>query len=333
MKKPYLTLIALLLFLVAVALMVRLAVTDTPPAENSTESSTTAPSDTAVIVTDPTPPPVTDPTGPHMAASQIDAQVTAATAFVFDVESLEVLYLKGGLNDQLYPASITKLFTAWVALQYMDENAVVTCGEEVRFVAEDSSRAYLAPGHRLTVSMLIEAMMLPSGNDAAYALAAAAGREISKNSELTPQQAVDAFVAAMNESAAQLGLTGSHFESPDGYHSDGHYTTARDLMQISRLALENPIISRYAAVPKDTVTFESGEETTWVNTNYLLDPNHKFYCQQAIGLKTGRTKAAGWCLLSAFQTENRKLVIGIFGCEESDDRFTDTLNLFAAATE
>ncbi len=331
MKKPYLTLIGLVVFLAVLAFVIRLAMPSSAPADPTQESSTAAPSsETPVISTEP---PETEPTGLHMGSTQLQTQVTATNAFVFDPQSLEILYLKGGLDDRIYPASITKLFTSWVALQYMDENDIVTCGEEVQYIGEYSSRAYLAPGHQLTVSMCIEAMLLPSGNDAAYTLAAEAGRKISGDPSLPPRQAVDTFVATMNTYAAQLGLTGSHFESPDGYHSDNHYTTARDLMQISLLALENPIISSHAAQPQATVTFYSGEETTWVNTNYLLDPNSRFYCPQAIGLKTGRTSQAGWCLVSAFQTDNQKLVVGIFGCEESDDRFTDTLNLFADATE
>ena len=88
------------------------------------------------------------------------------------------------------------------------------------------------------------------------------------------------------------------------------------------------MLLKYASKSIDYVTFVSGEERKWENTNALINPESEFYCPYAVGLKTGQTPRAGSCLLSAFQYQGRTLVIGVFGCPKIEDRFIDTLALF-----
>jgi D-alanyl-D-alanine carboxypeptidase len=124
-------------------------------------------------------------------------------------------------------------------------------------------------------------------------------------------------------------MTGTHFVTPDGIHDNDHYTTFGDLTIIGKLALNNPTIRQYTSTPKQTVTLH-GQNLQWKNTNRLIDPASSYYCPYAIGLKTGRTNAAGTCLLSAFQMGETELLIGVFGCNvnKDGDRFDDTLDLF-----
>ena len=257
-------------------------------------------------------------------------ELSARNAFAYNLESDTLYYLEGGWTTPIFPASVTKLFSAYVALQYMDPETVVTAGDELDLVAEDSSIAYIHKGNQLTVSMLVEGMLLPSGNDAAYILAAAAAREESGNAELSAEDALAHFVDMMNETAQSLGMTGSHFCNPDGYHDEDHYTCARDLITIARLALENPIISQYACLYEDNVVYASGHTNYWHNTNSLLNPSSQYYCPDAVGLKTGSTTAAGSCLLSAFLMDGEYVIIGVFGCEEKTDRFSNTVHLYWA---
>lgn len=342
MKKILIAEVAVLLGLLVVALVVRFAFMPArddlrQPDTNQTTGSTEA---IHVMATDPTPgetDPQPDPepsrpviTEPDPEAVLKEMELSARNAFAYNLESGTVYYLGGGWTAEIYPASVTKLFSAYVALQYLDPTTVITAGDELDLVAEDSSIAYIHKGNKLTAAMLVEGMLLPSGNDAAYILATAAARAESGNPSLSAKDSIAHFVKLMNTTAQALGMTGSHFCNPDGYHDEDHYTCARDLVTIARLALENEVIKRYAGKYEDSVVYASGHTNRWHNTNSLVNPNSPYYCPNAVGLKTGKTSAAGSCLLSAFLVDGEYVIVGTFGCAESVDRFKDTLKLYNA---
>lgn len=253
-----------------------------------------------------------------------DRELTAQQYFVYDCETAEFVTISGDAGERVYPASITKLFTAYVAGQYLSADKTVEVGDALDLVGWGSSVAELQKGDKITVEKLIAAMMLPSGNDAANVLAAEAGRALEDDPETA---GVQEFVAEMNRQAQILGMDDTHFANPDGLHQDDHYSTLGDLAVLGTLALEDPVLMQYAGTAHETVQMESGAKQ-WKNTNALINPESPYYCPYAIGLKTGQTPSAGSCLLSAFQYEERTLVIGVFGCPEEDDRFPDTLQLF-----
>lgn len=255
-------------------------------------------------------------------------ELTAKSYFVYDVREGEYLQLKGDVNEKLYPASITKVLSVYVLLQHMDEDTTVTVGDALTLVQPDSSVANLQEGDKLTVSDLVAAMMLPSGNDAAQVAAVAAGRTISGDSSLSPEAASKVFVEEMNKQAKALGMTGSHFVNADGFHHDDHYTTMADLVTLSEKVLADPVILGYTSMIQKKIQLQDREET-WRNTNALLHEQHETYISATIGLKTGYTGEAGNCLLTAFFKGDRLLVIGVFGCpKESPDRYLDTAELY-----
>ena len=256
-----------------------------------------------------------------------DRELTASQYFVYDPQKGEFLKISGTPDEKIYPASITKLFSAYVAGQYLGKDKLITAGDSLDLVHAGSSVAELKKGDKLTVSQLIEAMMLPSGNDAAYVLAVEAGRVLAGKSAST-QAAVNAFVTEMNRQAKLLGMTNSHFANPDGIHKSDHYASFADLALLGMLAMEDPVLMKYAGTATDTVQLSDGNMVQWKNTNALIHPDSEYYCPYAIGLKTGQTPSAGSCLLSAFSYEGRSLIIGVFGCPEAEDRFADTLQLF-----
>ncbi len=265
-------------------------------------------------------------TSPVWLTFPADRALTAKQYFVYDCEAATFLTASAGSGERIYPASITKIFTAYVALQYLQADKIITADKALDMVHPGSSVAELEKGDQLSVRLLIEAMMLPSGNDAAYVLAVAAGRVIAGNSA-TPKDAVSAFVDAMNRQAKALGMQQTHFANPDGIHMDSHYSSFADLALMGTLALEDPVLMTYVRTAQDTVTLASGQKQ-WKNTNALIQPDSQYYCPYAIGLKSGQTPSAGSCLLSAFEYEGRTLVIGVFGCPDVEDRFADTLQLF-----
>ncbi|MBP3304681.1 MAG: D-alanyl-D-alanine carboxypeptidase [Oscillospiraceae bacterium] len=329
---------ALLIVLLAAAIFARFVILRPSAEAPQTEPEQTTALDSAVEVgttesneaanTEASAPTEPEP-DPEPLLEEMD--LSARNAFAYRLESDTLYYLQGGWTAPIYPASVTKLFSAYVALQYLNPETVVTAGDELDLVSENSSVAYIHKGNRLTVSMLVEGMLLPSGNDAAHILAAAAARAARGNPELAAEDAIAYFVDMMNTAAQSLGMTGSHFCNPDGYHNEDHYTCVRDLITIARLALENEIISRYARLYEDDVVYASGHTNNWHNTNALINPDSKYYRPEAVGLKTGSTTAAGNCLLSAFSVGGEFIIVGVFGCEEKADRFTDTLQVYQAA--
>ena len=335
--KKYTRLIALLLVLLTLVMTTACRAKAPDPAEtgNPTGSGSTNTSNggsmnpsgdptgdpTTDPTTEPTTPPPTWPTYPE------DRELTAQQAFVYDCSTDEFLYITGTEEETVYLASITKLFTAHVALQYLDPETEVTVGDELDFLALGSSVATLDYGDVLTVEMLIQAMMMPSGNDAAYTLAVAAGRAIDGNPSLSASAAVNVFMSQMNQEANTRGMTNTHFINPDGIHDYDHYSSMGDLAILGKLALESPAIIRCCTVPRDIVTPIQGNSFPWKNTNELIDPASQYYCPVCIGLKTGQTPDAGSCLLSAFDLDGRQIIIGVFGCPETEDRFPDTLQL------
>ncbi len=313
------------------ALMLMLSACTAEPAAPVTQPTPSAPQ-SADVPTLPTEPPA--PTELVVSAwkpTPAQAQVTAEHAFVYDCASEQVLTSIGGMDDEVYPASITKLFTAYVALQYLQPEQVVTAGEELSMVAYGSSVAKIEEGDRLSVELLVEGMLLPSGNDAAYVIAAAAGRAIADDAQLDYQSALAAFVGEMNGQAQALGMNGTHFVNPDGIHEDDHYSTPRDVLKMAQLATETPIVMRYAGLANATVTYASGQTHTWKNTNALINSASPYYSPYACGLKTGQTPYSGSCLVSAFRIDGRYVIVGVFGCPEENDRFSDTLLLLTQA--
>lgn len=323
MKKWLMIEICLLVVLLIVAVWTVVDISQNAFSQDALTDETTQntdPEETTGETAETTEPPITWATYPE------DRELTAQQAFVYDCKSGEFTYLLGNETDQVYPASITKLFTAYVALQFLEPEEMITAGSALDLVGYGSSVAEIEKGDVLSVEMLVEAMLLPSGNDASYILAEAAGRVIAEDDTLSASAAVAAFMKEVNGQLRVMGLSGTQFTNPDGYHSSDHYTTFADLVVISEKVLENDTIMKYASTSRETVTL--GERTLeWKNTNALIDPNSEYYCPYATGLKTGQTPSAGSCLLSSFNVEGRQYIIGVFGCPEIEDRFADTLQL------
>lgn len=262
---------------------------------------------------------------------QLAETMQARQILVYDTNTDTILYTKSVEGGKLFPASITKLFSTYVALQYLDPDTVVTAGDELDLVHAGSSIAYVSRGSQIQVKMLVEGMMLPSGNDAAMVLAAAAGRVIAQDENLSAADAVAVFVDEMNRHAEELGFVKTHFANPDGWHTGTHYTCLQDLARIAGLALENETIRKYMRMHDDETHFYSGQYVMWENTNLLLDPDGAYYRTDAIGMKTGYTRPAGYSLMSAFTYEEGAIVVGLFGYTDKYERFPDAIRLVTAA--
>lgn len=261
-------------------------------------------------------------------SKMILADVGARNALLLDVTANTILYKKES-EQKIAPASTTKMLTALTALDYCSEGDDVLVGEEINLIAADASKAWLNIGDRLTVRQLLDALLLPSGNDAAYVLAAYTGRKISGDENLPIQEAVEVFIGAMNKKAAGLGAVDSNFTRPDGYDDDGQYTTAYDLALIAKGFLRSDLLREIAGSYEISDRWPSGRQVTYYNTNELINPDSRYYYPKAMGLKTGKSAAAGCCLVSAAYFEGEIYLCVVMGSTE-EGRWTDSLALYNA---
>lgn len=277
------------------------------------------------------PSPVAYKAHPDLADSEEGPAVSAQAALLVDLQSGQVLYRKNA-HTRLYPASTTKILTALLALEYGDLEDIVTVGEEIHLVQPNSSTAELVPGQQIRLADLLYGLMLPSGNDAAYTIAVYVAGKINPAQAMSSQEAVDVFIDLMNQKARRLGADESHFANPDGYHDLRHYSTASDLSVIARAALQYPFFVQVTATEiYDYRCQESGavhrqRSLYWKNTNLLLDQNSLYYEPDAIGVKTGYTKEAGYCLVAAVSNRQQQLLSVILRDTENEV-WTDTIKL------
>ena len=209
--------------------------------------------------------------------------VSAQRAYVLDTVSGRVLYEKNPSERSLI-ASTTKIMTALIVCEQCNVLDRMRIPKEA--VGIEGSSKYLREGEVLTLQELLYGLMLSSGNDAAVALAIYCGGT------------VEGFAELMNDKARNLGLTGTHFENPNGLDSPGHYSTARDLAVLAAYAMENPIFAKTVS----TRQLKVGERYL-TNHNKLL-----WQVEGADGVKTGYTKAAGRILVSSAARNGRRIV-------------------------
>lgn len=251
-----------------------------------------------------------------------EISITAEAGLLIDAKTKEVLYYKEPLKV-IFPASTAKLLTAMVAVDYGNLEDIIKIGDEIKLIASDSSKANLVMGHELKLETLLEALLLPSGNDAAYAIANYIGRKVSEKDNVTTDEALSEFMELVNGKLREIGAVNSCFKTPDGYDAIGQYTNAYDMGLIGIEALAYEKILEICQKPKSRVICESGQTYVWNNTNGLINKDSGNYNEYAIGLKTGTSTMAGRCLVSAIKVNGKEYVAVVMGAGPSA-RFTDT---------
>ncbi|WP_186786155.1 D-alanyl-D-alanine carboxypeptidase family protein [Paenibacillus agilis] len=237
-------------------------------------------------------------------------QIAAEAAVVLDIQSDEVLFYK---NDKmkLPPASTTKMMTAMLALEEIELNQRVVVGPEVNWVKLGESKAGLRPGQLLTWEELIAAMMLPSGNDAARTIAVNIGMKYAE-AGATREEAYHTFVAKMNERVQELGMYDTNFANPHGMDEYDHYSTAYDLATLAKEAMKDEWFRYIVKQEEFQLTEAAGNGNAQEiirNRNQLLQPESEYYYEGAIGIKTGFTDGAGYCLVSAAEQKDREIIV------------------------
>lgn len=248
-----------------------------------------------------------------------DANVTVSSPSVILIESStgQVIYELNS-TERRSPASITKIMTLLLTFEALDAGKInltdeVTTSEHASSMG--GSQVYLAEGEVQTLDTMIKCIAVSSGNDASVAVA-----EFIAGSE-------EAFVESMNERAAELGMTDTHFEDCCGLSdSDGHYTSARDVAIMSReLTTKHPDIFNYTTIWMEDIIHETRQGTirfTLNSTNKLL----KQY-QWTTGLKTGSTSKAKYCFSATASKDGIDLIAVVMGAPDYKARFQDAQTL------
>ena len=215
-----------------------------------------------------------------------DSQV-AEGAGTFNLATNTVTYAQN-IYEKLYPASTTKILTAYIALKYGNLEDYVTVSENAADQASDSSVCGLKAGDVVQLKDLLYGMMLKSGNDAAIAIAEHIGGS------------VDQFVEMMNQEALELGATNTHFANPSGLQDENHYTTVYDIYLMLQEAMTYPHFLEIAQLSSYNLTCNRGEQ----EVTFHLDATDQYLTRQVtapknvtvLGGKTGTTSDAGSCL-------------------------------------
>lgn len=248
---------------------------------------------------------------PLPAAALEEPEVYCTNAVLLDANYGEVLYDQGAY-DRAYPASTTKVMTALVVLDAIDEGTLtadtVVAAGETRMQGIPSGSGYVTAnlklGEELTVEQLLYCLLIPSAADAANVLAAAV------------DGTVEAFVDHMNRKAGELGCQNTHFTNTSGVHSQEHYSTAYDLALIMDAALEYDLFRTIIKTAVYTVPATNlSEERLYYNTNGLISnwTYSGYVYDKCIGGKTGNTDEAGRCLVAAAEDGDTLLISVVLG--------------------
>lgn len=225
-----------------------------------------------------------------------DSTLSAEAAGVFDLNGGTALF-EENVFARMNPASTTKIMTAILALKYGDLADIVTVTDDAVITEAGSSMAGVKPGDRISLEDLLYGLMIPSGNDAANAIAVHIGGSIEQ------------FVEMMNEEAASIGATDTHFANANGLTDPNHYTTAYDLYLIFHDALKydkfRTVIGTLAHTAVYSDEIGNPKSSTWGVSNYYMNGKAKTPDGLLVfGGKTGTTKAAGYCLIMGSRTDD-----------------------------
>jgi len=251
-----------------------------------------------------------------------EEQLYAASAILIEADTGEIIFSKDA-DAVRYPASTTKIMTLMLGLLLVDESRldeIVVVSDRAVDVPEDSSTMNLKAGEEISYRDLLYGTMLSSANDGCNAIA-----EFSAGS-------IENFVYLMNQKAAELGCTNTHFSNLHGYHDDDHYTTAHDMAIITREAMKIPLfrdIVSQSSYKVGKTNLSRARNIT--STNRLLfqtwrNEEYKYYYADAIGIKTGQHSMAGYCFVGGAERGGVTLISVVF-FTGNRARWADTIKL------
>ncbi len=258
------------------------------------------------------------PEAPRQYDFGIDLAVQAKGAVLIELNSNSMIY-SYEIDQKLYPASLTKIMTCMLALEHGDLDDVLTVSKTaMQGLSIHGSTAGLLVGEELSLREILYCIMVSSANEGCNVVA-----EYISGS-------VEEFVVLMNQKAAQLGMSGTHFANAHGLHDENHYTTVRDLSTLALWAWQNLQFREFATTTRHTVPATNlSEERLLRTTNYLTDNRvvGRYYYDKAAGIKTGFTTPAGGCLIATASDGAMTYLSVVCGCETLYDENGDPIDM------
>jgi serine-type D-Ala-D-Ala carboxypeptidase (penicillin-binding protein 5/6) len=278
---------------------------------------------------------------PLVIFASLNVHVKSPHVILMNYKTKRVLFEKGA-SQKVYPASTTKIATALWILQKTrgldlgqtmctaSLNALKVMPDYVKkarnfqippyLLEPDGTTCYIKIGEKLSLKTLMHGMLLSSGNDASNVIADSF------------EQNIDLFMLEMNIFLRKLGIMNTNFVNPHGLHHPDHYTTAHDMALIASYSLQEELF-REMVFCKEFVRPKSNlsSQSLFIQGNQLVKKGASFYYDKAYGLKTGRTRAAGFNLVAAAKHEDRDLIAVVHKARDSATRYMDAIDLFNAA--
>ena len=241
--------------------------------------------------------------------------VNAEGAIVMEASTGLILYSKN-MDERYYPASITKIMTALVAIENSTPGEIVTFSRSAIFDVDlKSSRIGIDVGEQLTMQQCLYAILLESANEVSYGV----GEHVGGGD-------INVFIDMMNEKAKSLGCKNTHFANPHGLHDDNHYTTPYDMALITREAMKNETFRKIFA----TRTYSIPPTNIQEETRYLAN-HHKFILNRSydscIGGKTGYTSVSRYTLVTTAKRDDLELICVVMRDDTSEHQYSDTTKL------
>lgn len=222
--------------------------------------------------------------------------VSASSAILIEADSNRVLYSKNS-EKQMPMASTTKIITAITAIESFDFDKARITEISTAAANTEGSSMYLKQGEHLTLEDLLYGLMLSSGNDAAVAIAEEIGGDIQT------------FINMMNDTAKKIGADNTHLTNPNGLPDENHYSTATDMAKITAYALKNRLFKEIVGCKSQIIKSSENQSDAGITTHSLKNHNKLLWMYDGcIGVKTGFTKAAGRCLVSAAEKDDMTLI-------------------------
>lgn len=252
-----------------------------------------------------------------LSATETEPEITAPAYIIMDAKTGTVLYGKN-IDQQVYPASTTKIMTILLALKYGNIQQSITMTDfDVFSLEEGASNIALEPGEVIKMEDALYAAGIPSANDACNGIAETVGGTY------------DQFIEMMNTEAKNAGAVNTHFANPHGLHDDNHYTTPYDLAMIMRLGISVEGFTKYLSTDEYVIPQTNMHEARELYThNSLIYTESPYYVEGIQASKTGYTEQANLTLISYAKRGDVELIVAAFGLPDSKTNFQESQTLF-----
>jgi len=264
--------------------------------------------------------------------------INAPSAVLMDQATGTVLYASNE-HARMYPAGLTKMLTALVALDYLDPQTVIVVGSEINNIPPGALVAGHQVGEHITVRNLLRGLMIQNGNDSGAIVAVQTVQAQRGRGNIPYTNVMQIFSQMMNNRARTLGAFNTNFVNPNGLHHENHYTTAYDLALIARAFMEHPLLREIAGeaefIGNSLEGFEGDAEAIegvrtvdhhWVDTNELISGG-AFHYAYATGIRSGSTPQASDCLAASAERRGVRLIAVVLNSPDPG-RWQDARMLF-----